>query len=161
MSEHSRHHIMPISGYLAVWAALLVLTAVTVGVSYFNFGVLNIAVAIIVATVKAALVCFYFMHLKYDTLFNRIIFFSTIIFIALFMGFTFIDINSRMVVVPSQFSDNSPLPVPAEFRKKTSEAPATPTSTAPQPAASSTVTPATANPAVADKPKEPQKEEKK
>lgn len=143
MSEHSRHHIMPVSGYLAVWAALLLLTAITVWVSYFNFGVLNIAVAVIVATIKAALVCFYFMHLKYDTLFNRIIFFSTIVFIALFMGFTFIDINSRVVVVPSQFSDNSPLPLPAEFKKKP-EAPE---------AAPAAQQPAT-NPAPAEKPPE-------
>lgn len=138
MSEHSRHHIMPLKGYLAVWAALLVLTAVTVWVSYFNFGMLNIAVAIIVATIKAALVCFYFMHLKYDTLFNRIIFFSTIVFIALFMGFTFIDINSRVVVVPSQFSDNSPLPLPAEFKKKPEPVASEQPATASQPVASPT-----------------------
>ncbi|MCS6885960.1 MAG: cytochrome C oxidase subunit IV family protein [Acidobacteriota bacterium] len=115
MSEH-RHHIMPVKGYLAVWAGLVVLTAVTVWVSYFNFGMLNVAVAIIVATIKAALVCLYFMHLKYDTLFNRVILLSTIVFVALFMGFTFIDINSRVKVEPSQFSDNSPLPLPAKFR---------------------------------------------
>lgn len=52
--------------YLAVFAALLVLTVVTVGVSYIDLGILNVAVALIVASVKASLVALYFMHLKYE-----------------------------------------------------------------------------------------------
>jgi cytochrome c oxidase subunit IV len=53
--------------YLAVFAALLLLTVVTVGVSYIDLGgLLNIAVALIVASVKATLVALYFMHLRYE-----------------------------------------------------------------------------------------------
>jgi cytochrome c oxidase subunit IV len=52
--------------YLAVFAALLLLTVVTVGVSYIDLGLLNIAVALIVASVKASLVALFFMHLRYE-----------------------------------------------------------------------------------------------
>jgi cytochrome c oxidase subunit IV len=52
--------------YLKVGAALLVLTGVTVGLSYVDFGSrdLNIVVGMIVATIKAGLVAAIFMHLK-------------------------------------------------------------------------------------------------
>jgi cytochrome c oxidase subunit IV len=50
--------------YYVVFVALLCLTAVTVGVSYLRLNrPLAIAVALIIATVKAALVAGVFMHL--------------------------------------------------------------------------------------------------
>ena len=50
--------------YLSVFAGLMVLTVVTVGVSYINLAVpLAITVALIIATVKGSLVASYFMHL--------------------------------------------------------------------------------------------------
>jgi cytochrome c oxidase subunit 4 len=51
--------------YLIVFAALLVGTGITVWASYIDFGgaAINIAVALFIATVKAALVGAFFMHL--------------------------------------------------------------------------------------------------
>lgn len=51
--------------YMIVFAALLVGTIVTVLASFFDFGgaARNIAVALFIATVKAALVGAFFMHL--------------------------------------------------------------------------------------------------
>jgi cytochrome c oxidase subunit 4 len=48
--------------YIIVWAALLVMTAVTVGVSYLNLGLWNASIA----SFKAALVALYFMHLRHE-----------------------------------------------------------------------------------------------
>jgi cytochrome c oxidase subunit 4 len=54
-----------VRGYLAVFGALLVLTLVTVAVSYLDLpAVETVAVALVIATVKAALVAMFFMHLK-------------------------------------------------------------------------------------------------
>ena len=54
-----------VRGYLAIFAALMVLTAVTVGVSYLDLSVTpTILVALAIATGKAALVAMFFMHLK-------------------------------------------------------------------------------------------------
>ncbi len=47
-----------------VWAALIVLTAVTWGVSYLHLGVFNAVVALFIASIKASLVALFFMHLK-------------------------------------------------------------------------------------------------
>lgn len=52
--------------YIIVWISLLILTAVTWGVSYVNLGMGNVAVALIIASVKAALVALFFMHLRYE-----------------------------------------------------------------------------------------------
>lgn len=50
--------------YPAVFAALLLLTVVTVLVSYVDLGLLNVVVALLIASVKASLVALFFMHLK-------------------------------------------------------------------------------------------------
>ena len=52
--------------YVTVWAALIALTAVTVGVSYINLGLWNASVALGVASLKALLVALYFMHLRHE-----------------------------------------------------------------------------------------------
>jgi cytochrome c oxidase subunit 4 len=67
MSEqaHSDHFVHHIRRYLIVFFALLVGTAFTVWASFIHFGSreANIAVALVIATVKAFLVAGYFMHL--------------------------------------------------------------------------------------------------
>lgn len=49
---------------ITVFIALLLLTAVTVLVSYVDLGLWNAVVAFLIASVKASLVALYFMHLK-------------------------------------------------------------------------------------------------
>ena len=53
--------------YVAVWGALIVLTGVTVLVSYVHLGMMNVVVALIIASVKASLVALYFMHLRTES----------------------------------------------------------------------------------------------
>ena len=65
--EHAAHDVSKhIRGYLMVGATLLTFTAITVFLSYVNFGTqkANIAVAMLVATFKAGLVAAIFMHLS-------------------------------------------------------------------------------------------------
>ncbi len=67
MAANAEAHQAELKKYLMVFGALLVLTAVTVGVSYIPWlaanHVLAIAVALLVAGVKGSLVACYFMHL--------------------------------------------------------------------------------------------------
>ncbi len=49
---------------IAVFVALLLLTVVTVLVSYVDLGLWNAVVALLIASVKASLVALFFMHLK-------------------------------------------------------------------------------------------------
>ena len=68
MSEGHIHDVsQDVKKYLYVFLALAVLTVVTVGISYIDFGLSgSIVVALIVATVKGSLVAFYFMHLNHE-----------------------------------------------------------------------------------------------
>jgi cytochrome c oxidase subunit 4 len=62
-----KEHDSGIRIYLVVWGALIVLTAVTVAVSYVHLGLMNVVVALLVASVKASLVALFFMHLRYES----------------------------------------------------------------------------------------------
>lgn len=60
------HPITSNKTYIIVWIVLMVLTATTVYVSYLNFGIFNIIIALVIASVKATIVALYFMHLKFE-----------------------------------------------------------------------------------------------
>ncbi|MBL8619360.1 MAG: cytochrome C oxidase subunit IV family protein [Deltaproteobacteria bacterium] len=97
--EHAGGHITPLPVYFAVYGALLVLTVVTVAVSYMGLPPLqSITVAMLVAMVKATLVGAWFMHLKYDAKFNVFTFLAALWFMASFFVFTFYDLASRGMV---------------------------------------------------------------
>ena len=65
--SHSEAHVLPIGVYLLVFFALMVGTALTVGVAYIELGWLNTPVALIIAVVKATIVVLFFMHVRYNT----------------------------------------------------------------------------------------------
>lgn len=62
----SGHHLQPYRVYTMVFVALVVFTVVTVLVAQVDLGGLNVPAAIIIATVKAALVGLFFMHLRFE-----------------------------------------------------------------------------------------------
>ena len=77
--------------YIAVWAGLLVLTAATVAVSYLDLGLMNVVVALLIASAKASLVALFFMHLKFE---NRLVWTFALVpifFLVLIIGGTLSD----------------------------------------------------------------------
>jgi cytochrome c oxidase subunit 4 len=60
------HVVIPQRVYYLVFVTLILLTLVTVDVAFYNFGFLNIYIAMAIATVKATIVAMYFMHLRYN-----------------------------------------------------------------------------------------------
>jgi cytochrome c oxidase subunit 4 len=81
---------------LATWGALIVLTVVTVGASYIDLGgSWNLVLALVVATLKAAVVALIFMHLFFDDKFHAVIFGSSLLFLGIFIGFTMMDTETR------------------------------------------------------------------
>ncbi len=93
--SHAHHHIVPFKVNMAVGITLLVLTAVTVWIAQFDFGAMNMIVAMTVATVKAGLVVAYFMHLRYDNRFFFTMLLVCLIALTVFIVFTMIDQKSR------------------------------------------------------------------
>jgi len=100
--KHSGHHILPIKVYFTIFTALIILTAVTVGVSNLNLKEASIYVAMAIALIKAGLVVSYFMHLKYDAKFNLFVFAGSILFLFFFFFGTLGDMMVRGTVVPMQ-----------------------------------------------------------
>jgi len=63
-TDHAAEIDRHVRVYLTVFASLMVLTLVTVGISRLHFPVpIAVTVALLVATVKGSLVACYFMHL--------------------------------------------------------------------------------------------------
>jgi cytochrome c oxidase subunit 4 len=91
VSESSLAHVVEVRVLLAVFGVLIVLTAITVAVSYFDLGALNLTVALGVATIKAALVALWFMHLRYDGGVNAFVFLVGVAFLGLFLAITMLD----------------------------------------------------------------------
>lgn len=91
--HHDAHHshAMPLSILIPTFVALIVLTVVTVTASKLSLGAAEIWVAMGIATVKAALVALYFMHLRYDKPFNAMLILFSLVFAAIFVGLSLID----------------------------------------------------------------------
>jgi cytochrome c oxidase subunit 4 len=100
-------HIASTPFYLGVFGALIVLTLLTVKVSYYDFGPANIVIALLIATMKASLVAAFFMHLRHDKLFNTIAFLAAFLFLAIFILLTYDDLGVRAKDTRSyvEFSD--------------------------------------------------------
>lgn len=96
--EHLEHHVTPISTYVKVAVALYVLTVATVSFHQMHLGALAAPVAFLIASVKAALVLLWFMHLKHDNMVNRVIFGAGFFFLALLFAFSALDIWTRITV---------------------------------------------------------------
>ncbi len=96
--DQHHHHLMSLKTHMNVFAALIVLTVVTVAAARIDLGgLLNFILAMGIASVKAALVMGYFMHLKYDGLMNRVIFGSSFVFLILLAIFPLLDIYTRII----------------------------------------------------------------
>jgi cytochrome c oxidase subunit IV len=93
-------HIMPFALLTKIWLALMVLTGITVGVTAFDFGYLNVLVAMSVASAKALLVIFFFMHLKYENRALGVFLLLVFVILAIFIGFTFFDVAMRPEATP-------------------------------------------------------------
>ncbi len=94
--SHSEPHVTPLSVYFTVFGSLIILTFVTVGVSYLGLPpTLSIVVAMSVALVKATLVATWFMHLIHDTKLNIALFLASLWFMGIFFIFTTFDMSSR------------------------------------------------------------------
>jgi cytochrome c oxidase subunit 4 len=99
-------HVVPLWILFAVWATLLVLTYVTVAVTYVDLGEFNLIIAMAIATVKAALVVLFFMHLFYDHPFNACIFIISLAFVALFVILALLDTGQYQPTIIQNYSES-------------------------------------------------------
>ena len=90
--DHGAH----VGRYAVVWIGLLVLTFLTWGLSRFHIpGGWGVTVALGIATAKGALVALFFMHLWDQRGANRLVFLTSLVFVALLIGLTLSDNATR------------------------------------------------------------------
>lgn len=89
--ETEKQHIIPYRIYVYILIALIIFTFLSIGVAHLNFGAYSVLGALIFAMLKSFLVLTFFMHLKFDSPFLKVLvpgvflLFLTVVFI------TFLD----------------------------------------------------------------------
>ncbi|PLW96948.1 MAG: cytochrome-c oxidase [Marinilabiliales bacterium] len=91
MDDKNKKHITSYQTYGIVLVGLLILTFISVGVTWIELGPLTVTVALLVASVKVFIVLTYFMHLKYDSLFIKLMVAGIFILFAVIIVITFLD----------------------------------------------------------------------
>ncbi len=82
--------------YWLVWFALLAFTLTTWWLSRFHFaGGVGVMVVLVIAAVKGALVALFFMHLWDQQGANRLVFLTSLVFVALLVVLTLADNATR------------------------------------------------------------------
>jgi cytochrome c oxidase subunit IV len=84
-------HISSYTSHAVVLVVLLSLTAFSVTMAELHLGALSVAVALLVASVKGSTVLTWFMHLKYESLFFKIMVAGVFLMYLLIIVFLFFD----------------------------------------------------------------------
>jgi cytochrome c oxidase subunit 4 len=93
--DDHEHSVRP---YLIVFAALGVLMAATVGAAYVNLGYFNVPVAYAIASLKASLILWFFMHLNRSTRLVQVFAFASFAWLLIFLIMTLGDYVSRNIM---------------------------------------------------------------
>ncbi|MEP7354024.1 MAG: cytochrome C oxidase subunit IV family protein [Acidobacteriota bacterium] len=107
--------------------ALLILTGITVGASFVDFGSANVVIALAIATMKATLVALFFMHLRWEKPINAVAIVAGFLFLGIFLMFDLIDIDHRRDPTPRNLpvmtEKEAPTPVPGSMNPLLTPAP--------------------------------------
>lgn len=98
-------HVSPVSLYITIFSALMILTAATVGAAFVNLGQFNFPVAMVIAAFKASLVVWYFMHVKYQSHLTKLTLATGLFFLTILLGMMLIDYSSKAM---------TPMPPPTD-----------------------------------------------
>jgi len=94
-TAHPPDHVVSWKVYLAIFAALCTLTGITVLATGFDFGPLNLLVALGVAVTKSSLVVLYFMHARYSPKLTGVVIAAALAFLVILVFLTLTDYVSR------------------------------------------------------------------
>lgn len=88
-------HIVEYKTYVYVWIALLLLLAATIAVAKVEFSKYSVFVNLLIASIKAGLVLFFFMHLKYEKWLLKAMLFMVISTLTVVIALFFADVLYR------------------------------------------------------------------
>jgi cytochrome c oxidase subunit IV len=95
MRTSSDNNILTKKSLIIVWAALIVLTGITITVARIHLGFANVLAALTLATIKASLVVLFFMDLRHEEKMIRNILFVTLFVLVIFIGLAYFDVGVR------------------------------------------------------------------
>jgi cytochrome c oxidase subunit IV len=108
MAHHSAHqktgtegHGLGVKAYIMVFVFLLIMTGLTTWIAYFNLGVFNPVVAIVIAVMKAVAVILIFMHVLESSRLTKLTVVCGFFFLLVLLTLTSIDFMSRPWSAPS------------------------------------------------------------
>ncbi len=94
-NKPQEHTAVPDRVFVSVWVALLILTGVTIKAAQMRMGEWSMMANLLIASTKASLVLWFFMHLKYEKKLFKMLLFVPIVTITVIIGLTFFDIWYR------------------------------------------------------------------
>jgi cytochrome c oxidase subunit IV len=84
-------HITEYRVYGWVLLALLILTTITITVTWIDLAAWSVLIALLIASVKAGIVLTYFMHLKFESSLFRVFVIMVLVIFAMVILLTFFD----------------------------------------------------------------------
>lgn len=93
--KNEEKHISSYSSLATVLVVLLSLTALSVWFTGFHFGPAAVLIALLIASIKVRTVITYFMHLKYENLFLKLMVTGVFVLYGLVILITFVDYYFR------------------------------------------------------------------
>jgi cytochrome c oxidase subunit 4 len=101
-------HISSAKFYGGILAVLLFFTGLTYVLGGIHLGALNLAIAVVIATIKAALVVLFFMHMRWESKFNALVFVGALLFGGVFLAYTLNETEHRGLIDPERDTRVSP-----------------------------------------------------
>lgn len=89
------HPVTGVGVYLGVFAALMVLTVITVAAAWVDMGLLNTPVALAIAGTKATIVVLFFMEVRHAHPITKLVVVSGLLWMIILLVLTFNDYISR------------------------------------------------------------------
>jgi cytochrome c oxidase subunit 4 len=84
-------HVTDYKVYGWVLLVLLILTTITITVTWIDLAAWSVAVALLIASVKVGIVLTYFMHLKFESSLFRVLVIMVLVIFAMVIVLTFFD----------------------------------------------------------------------
>jgi len=91
MSEH----VVTPKVYVTIFLSLMVLTILTVVVANFDWGRLNIVIALGIAIIKASLVVLFFMHVRWSSTLTKVFVVAGLFWLVIMVSLTLADYLTR------------------------------------------------------------------
>jgi cytochrome c oxidase subunit 4 len=89
--KNEETHISSYTSHAVVLIVLLILTMISVLVTGIHLGAFSVAAALIIASIKVRTVISYFMHVRFESLFMKLMISAVFVIFGLIIIITFID----------------------------------------------------------------------